>query len=239
VRPAPPEPARPDGLPALHPGVVPPEDAATLVRAFGIEPGAAVVCAGEDAAARAGHELGYPAVAKLVDPEVTHKSDVGGVRVGLGDERALRAAARELLEGRPDARVLVQPEASGVEVIVGGFRDPQFGPVVVAGLGGVLVEVLGDSVLRLAPVDEDEAAAALRSLRGFPLLAGARGSEAADLDALAGAVAGVSRLLAAVPEVTELDLNPVLASPRGATAVDVRIVVDAPVADGEDSTAPF
>jgi acyl-CoA synthetase (NDP forming) len=135
----------------------------------------------------------------------------------------VREALEELRRLDPDGGVLVQPQLGGVEVIVGGARDPAFGPLVLVGLGGVLVEVLRSSVVRLAPIDEREAAAALRSLRGFQVLTGVRGRPAADVDALVRTVVGVSRLMAAVPGVAELDLNPVLASPGGAVAVDVRV----------------
>jgi hypothetical protein len=157
-----------------------------------------------------------------------HKTEAGGVRLGLADEAAVRAAVRDLLALDAGARVLLQAQLSGQEVIVGGFRDPQAGPVVMVGLGGVFVEVLADVVFRLAPIDEQEAAEALGSLRGYPILAGARGRPGADLEALATTLAGASRLLVALPEIAELDLNPILAAPYAATAVDVRILTVPP-----------
>ena len=120
--------------------------------------------------------------------------------------------------------MLVQPMTEGTEVVVGGLRDPVLGPIVMVGLGGVLVELLGDVAFRLAPVTAGEARAAIASLRGAGVLAGARGRPAADLDALAATVVAASRLIAAVPEVSELDLNPVLAGQDGAVAVDVRVI---------------
>jgi acyl-CoA synthetase (NDP forming) len=136
----------------------------------------------------------------------------------------VRAAAAELLELDDQASVLVQPMASGTELVVGGLRDPALGPVVMVGFGGVLVEVLRDVAFRLAPITHDEATQAIGSLRGFKLLTGARGRPAADVDALAATVVAASQLIAGVPEIEELDLNPVLAGPGGALAVDVRIV---------------
>ncbi|MDX6654332.1 MAG: hypothetical protein QOH18_1042, partial [Solirubrobacterales bacterium] len=224
LRPAPPFPARPAGRPSVAPGLLEPVAAADLLRAYGVEVAAQRLAEAPDEAAALAAELGLPVVAKLVSPGVVHKSDVGGVRVGLAEPEDVRAAARELLAIDPAGAVLLQPQHPGVEVIVGGFRDPQFGPVVAVGLGGVLVEVLRDVAFRLAPVTEDEALEALRSLRGRAVLEGTRGRQGADLEALARTVAAASRLLAAEPDVAELDLNPVLASPRGAVAVDIRVV---------------
>jgi hypothetical protein len=136
----------------------------------------------------------------------------------------VRAAAEALLELDPRARVLVQPMAAGTELVVGALRDPALGPVVMVGFGGVLVEVLRDVAFRLAPVSEAEVEAAIASLRGFKLLTGVRGRPAADLRALARTVVAASQLIACLPGVAELDLNPVLAGPAGAVAVDVRIV---------------
>jgi acetyltransferase len=215
---------RPRRLPALGSGMVPPGVAAELVRAFGIEVVAQAVCTDEDEAAAAAARLGYPVVAKLVSERIVHKSDAGGVRLGLGGEGEVRAAVRDLLALDPEAGLLIQPQASGAEVIVGGFRDPQAGPVVMVGLGGVFVEVLADAVFRLAPIETEEAAEAIRSLRGFPVLAGERGGPPIDLSALAMTLASASRLMAALQEVSELDLNPVLCSPTGAVAVDVRLL---------------
>jgi acyl-CoA synthetase (NDP forming) len=214
---------RPAGLPALGAGPVSPDAAADLLRAFGVEVAPQALCVGEEDAAAAATRLGYPVVAKVVSERLAHKTEAGGVRLGLADEAAVRAAVRNLLALDAGARVLLQAHCSGTEVIVGGFRDPQAGPVVMAGLGGVFVEVLADVVFRLAPIDEEEAAEALGSLRGYPVLAGARGRPRVDLGALSTTLAGVSRLLVALPEIAELDLNPVMATPEGATAVDVRI----------------
>jgi acetyltransferase len=216
--------AAPKTVPALPAGVVAPDVAAALVSAFGIRLPDQAVCEDVDGAVAAASEIGFPVVAKLVSPRFVHKSDAGGVCLDLANAAAVRVAATHLLGLDPSGRVLIQARASGQEVIVGGYRDAQLGPVVMAGLGGVLVEVLADTVFRVAPIDEEEAADAWRSLRGWRVLAGMRGRPGADSDALAGTLAGASRLLAAVPEISELDLNPVLASPAGAVAVDVRIV---------------
>jgi acetyltransferase len=225
IRPPPPAAERPAGLAPLAAGLVPPDAAAAVAAAFGIEVAPSALCDSEEEAVAVATRLGYPVVAKVGGRSFVHKSDVGGVWLGLSDEAAVRAAARDLLRLDPDGRVLIQAQRAGEEVIIGGLRDPQAGPVVMVGLGGVLVEVLADVVFRMAPIDAEEAAAALRSLRGYPVLAGARGRPGVDLDALATTLASASRLLVAVGEISELDLNPVLASSDGATAVDLRILV--------------
>jgi acetyltransferase len=214
----------PADLPAVGEGLLEAGAAARLARAFGIRVPEQAVCADPASAAEAAARIGFPVVAKLAGGRHVHKSDAGGVRLDLGDAGAVRAAAADLLALDDEARVLVQPMAAGTELVVGGLRDGALGPVVMVGFGGVLVEVLGDVAFALAPVGEAEAIAAIESLRGYRLLTGVRGRPAADLQALAATVVAASQLIAAVPEVSELDLNPVLAGPDGALAVDVRIV---------------
>jgi acetyltransferase len=229
----------PGGLPEVGPGVLAPDAAAQLASAFGVDVPEQVVCPDPDAAAAAAERLGFPVVAKLAGGRHVHKSDAGGVRLDLHDAAAVREAAASLLALDTGARVLVQPMVDGIEVVVGGLRDPELGPVVMVGLGGVLVEVLADIAFRLAPVTEAEAVEALESLRGFRLLAGVRGRPPAGLRALAATVVAASQLIAAVPEIAELDLNPVLAGAERAVAVDVRIVGAAapprPTATGTDA----
>ena len=168
-----------------------------------------------------------------LSPAAVHKTDVGAVRLGLEGPDAVRAACEAMgmrlereLPGAPVEGFAVQPQVpAGVEVIVGFRRDRAFGPVVVVGLGGTLVEVLADVALRVAPVDHGQARAMLRELSGRALLEGVRGAPPADLDALADLVVRVSELAAAAPEeVAELELNPVLVRPegQGCVAVDVR-----------------
>jgi len=183
------------------------------------------LCASPSAAAAAGRRLGYPVVAKVAHPGLTHKTEARGVRLGLGTAAAVRRAARDLLALADGAGVLVQPQGRGVELVVGGLRDPQFGPVVLAGLGGILVEARDDVALAVAPVDEAAAIALLRSLRGSAVLDGMRGQPAADLPAVARVIVRVGRLLADAPQILELDLNPVLAGGQGCVAVDWRIRV--------------
>lgn len=220
------DPPRPAAVPPRdHGDLSDPEQARQLLVASGIACAASALVETPDAAGAAADRLGYPVVAKVLHADLSHKSDVGGVRVGLADATAVRAAAGELLALRPGARVLVQEQRSGVEVVVGGLRDPAFGPAVMVGLGGVLVEVLDDVVFALAPVTAAYAETLLRSLRGAAVLDGVRGAPAVDVAALAAVVVAVGDLMLADPDLAELDLNPVLAGPDGATAVDWRLAV--------------
>jgi acetyltransferase len=179
---------------------------------------------GETAVAAAGR-VGYPVVAKVDHPELTHKSDVGGVRLGLADEAAVREAVADLLGLAEGAGVLLQRQHEGVELLVGGLRDPEFGPVVMAGLGGVLVETWRDVQLAVAPVSGAEAVGLLRSLRGAAIFGGLRGHPAIDLGPVASVIVRVGELLADHPQISELDLNPVLATETGCVAVDWRIQI--------------
>jgi len=207
-------------------------EAATVLSAHGVaQPREALADTRADAVLAA-RRLGFPVVLKLCSPDILHKSDVGGVRLGLGDELQVGIVFDELrsIAAARAARwggVLVQEQVPGdVEVIVGARHDSVFGPVVLAGLGGILAELLGDSAVRLAPVSPDVAHEMLRELRGYRLLAGYRGRPAVDLAALAALVATVSRVACDLP-VGELDLNPVLvrAGAPGAIAVDRRLVL--------------
>lgn len=184
-----------------------------------------VTCSDVPRAVDAAERFGYPVVCKVVHPDLVHRSDVGGVRLDLTGPDAVRTAARALLGLADGARVQVQPQLSGVEVALGGLRDPEFGPVVMVGLGGIFVEMLDDVAFGLAPLRLEDAHRLMASLRGHGVLAGARGREPTDLDAVASAVVAVGDLLLARPEIAELDLNPLLAGPRGAVAVDWRITI--------------
>ena len=186
----------------------------------------------EDEVLAAWRDLGRgPVAIKLDAPGLAHKSDMGGVRLGLRDEASLRAATVQLRAAAADAGIvarglLVQPMAPpGVELIVGGRRDAAFGPLVLVGLGGVLAEVLDDVALALAPVRPEEARAMLGRLRGRRLLDGPPGAPAPDASAIAALVSAVGRHLAASPDVAEIDLNPVVAGPWGALAVDALVVL--------------
>ncbi|HCA85003.1 MAG TPA: CoA-binding protein [Streptomyces sp.] len=174
-----------------------------------------------------------PVVLKIVSPDILHKTDAGGVVVGLTTASEVRTAFRRIVASArayaPDARIdgiqVQQMLPPGQEVIIGAVTDPTFGKVVVFGLGGVLVEVLNDATFRLAPVDDDEAASMLDSIDAAEVLRGVRGAKPADREALTGQIRRVSQLVTDFPEIAEVDLNPVIATPEGAVAADIRIIL--------------
>jgi len=180
----------------------------------------------EDEACRLAAEFGYPVAMKIDGAGIQHRTDIGGVRVGLDSEPRVRQAWRDLIAvgaDLPGAGVLVQPMTDGVELFVGGVRDEQFGPVVLCGTGGVLLEFIDDTAAGLAPLDEADALRLITATRAHRLLRGFRGSPAADLAQLAAAVAAISRVVAG-PDVLALDVNPLIALPAGVAVVDAKIV---------------
>jgi acyl-CoA synthetase (NDP forming) len=224
--PRPPAPGSPE-LPAQRP--LPELDgyfgARALLGAAGIEFVAArSVPAGGDVEAVAG-ELGYPVVVKALG--TLHKSDVGGVVVGIAGPDELRAAVADLRRRLDPPGFSVErmaPVHDGLELIVGAGRDPRFGPVAAVGLGGIYTEIFGDVAVGLAPLDVAEAERMLYSLRGAPLLAGARGRPPCDVRAAAEAAVALSRVAASHPGIAEIEINPLLVTPDGAVALDARVI---------------
>ncbi len=186
-----------------------------------------------DEARKHADELGYPVVLKIVSNDIAHKSDVGGVKLNLENGDQVAAAYDEIManarKAEPNASIQgisVQKMAKpGTEVIVGMTTDPQFGPVMMFGLGGVMVEVMKDVAFRVVPLSDRDARQMITDIKGKAILDGVRGQPPADVSALANTILKVSEFVAAHPEVKELDLNPVLAYEDGAVAVDARIVI--------------
>ena len=216
--------------PQLGTRVLPERESLELLAADGLSVTERRLAIDPDEAVEAADALGYPVVLKLDATALAHKTEIGGVRLGLIGPDGVRAAAAELLAiGRTQAiglrGLLVEPEAApGIELIVGLRRDPQFGPLVLVGLGGVLAEVLDDVAVELAPVRPAEAAAMLERLRGARILDGVRGSPAVDRAAIIRLIVALAELGWARPELLEVDLNPVIAGPGGALAVDALVV---------------
>jgi len=179
-------------------------------------------------------EIGYPVVLKIVSPDIIHKSDAGGVMVNLKNPNEVSNAYKKILENvkRYNAKariagVLVQEMApQSTEVIVGAIKDPQFGPTIMFGLGGIFVEVLKDVNFRIAPLTENDAMEMIIQLKAYPLLKGFRNMPAADISALEQILCEVSHLVMENPEIKELDLNPIMAYQKGAKTVDARIILE-------------
>lgn len=211
-------------------------EARTILEAYGLPIPQSEIAASVGDAVTVARRIGYPVVLKIASPDILHKTDVGGVRVGLRDEQEVRDAF-ELMTYRaqrylPEARLwgcLVQEMArpGGLEVLIGMKRDPQFGPLVTFGLGGIYVEALQDVTFRIAPFSPQEARAMLEEIRAHAILEGVRGQPPADKDALVDALLRVGQLAQDFPEIVELDINPLVVYPQGegVLAIDMRLVL--------------
>ena len=201
-----------------------------------------IVATGAEEAVKLAQKIGYPVAVKLASHQIVHKTEMGGVHLDLADEQAVRNSfeairARfaqmnklEAMEG-----VLVQPMLSGgVEVMIGMTRDPLFGPLIAFGLGGIHVEILGDVQFRVAPLTGRDATEMVRTIKGYRLLTGYRGQPAVDLKAIEEVLLRVSQLVEAIPQINEIDLNPVFALPegQGCKIVDARIRIELPQRTG-------
>ena len=179
-------------------------------------------------------EMGFPVVLKIASADVVHKSDIGGVKVGLANAAQVKNGYREIMaavkEHQPEAAidgVSVQPMARpGVEVIIGMTKDAQFGPVLMFGLGGILVEILKDVSFRIVPLERRDAAEMIRDIKGYPVLEGYRGQPPVKVSALEDMLLKVSEFVDKNPQIKELDLNPVFAYSDGAVAVDARVILE-------------
>ncbi|TCO20398.1 acyl-CoA synthetase (NDP forming) [Kribbella steppae] len=209
---------RPDG------GWIDPQHAEQLLQCAGIPVVDAVQASTRKEALATAQVVGYPVVLKTAAEGVVHKTDVGGVRVGLVDEQAAEAAYDEIAAATGDGHVVVQAMApAGTELVIGMVRDPLFGPIVMAGSGGVLTDLMADRRWRGLPLTDLDAAEMVRSLRCAPLLAGYRGADPADEAAVLDVLHRVAWLCETVPQIAELDINPLRAAPSGAFAVDIKL----------------
>jgi acetyltransferase len=210
-------------------------EAAEILRIYGIPMIRGVPVPDEEEAIQAARELGFPVAMKVIAKEISHKSDVGGVQLNLRSEAGVAAAYRDMVQriqqSYPEAKiegVLIQPMATGGrELIIGGRQDEQFGPVVMVGLGGIFVEIFGEVALRVAPISRREAREMIDELRGIAMFKGARGSKPSDLEAVIGALLRLSQLLCDLPEIREIDINPlrVFQEREGCLGLDVRMIL--------------
>jgi acetyl-CoA synthetase (ADP-forming) len=208
-------------------------EAKTVCLEYGIPTPEFLVAATADEAIDCSEKIGYPVVLKIVSPDISHKTEVGGVQVNIHDFREVRDAfdkitdnARRYKSGAKILGVLVQKMApAGTEVIVGAVKDLQFGQMLMFGLGGIFVEIYKDVTFRLAPITEADAAEMLKEIRAYVLLRGYRGQPPADETALTKILIRVSKLVTDYPQIDELDLNPIMVYSTGASVVDARIVL--------------
>jgi len=208
-----------------------------LIREAGLPVVEARLAVNEEDVERISDQLGFPVALKVISPDIIHKSDAGGVRLGLADGARAAEAYRDMIASitkqypKADIRgVSVQKMARpGVEVIIGMTKDPQFGPALMFGLGGVLVEVLKDVSFRVVPLTKRDAQEMIREIKGYPILEGYRGQEPADIGLLEELLLKVSEFVNRSPEVKELDLNPVFAYRDGAVVVDARVILESSV----------
>ena len=208
-------------------------EAKAILREAGIPATAATLARTREEALGQANAMGYPVVLKVVSRDIAHKSDAGGVQLNLVNGEAVAAAFDAIManvhKAEPNARIdgvsVQQMARPGTEVIVGMTTDPQFGPVMMFGLGGIMVEVLKDVSFRIIPLSEKDAGQMINEIKGKPVLDGVRGQPPADIAALRATILKVSQLVEQHPEIQELDLNPIFAYPDGVLAVDARIVV--------------
>jgi acetyltransferase len=202
---------------------------------YGIPTVPSVIAMQVEEAQAAAEEIGYPVAIKIVAEQISHKSDVGGVQLNLRNGPAVAEAFEEMMERihqvNPEAQldgILVQPMVTGGrELILGGRQDPQFGPVVLVGLGGIFVEIFEESQVRVAPISQRTAEEMIQDLRGYQILTGARGHKPVDIDSVIEAILRLSQLLTDFPEIKELDINPlrVFYAGEGCRALDARIIL--------------
>lgn len=208
-------------------------EAFQLVKHYGIPSPEVVVVKSPEEARELADRVGYPVALKIVSPDITHKSDVGGVKLGLKNAEETARAVDEMLKTvksrAPNARIvgvlMYNMAPQGLEVIVGGVRDGIFGPVIMFGLGGIFVEVLKDVSFRITPITLNDALDMLSEVKSAKILEGYRGQPAIDKKAIADIIVKTARLMEENPEIESIDLNPVMAYSKGAIAVDARVIL--------------
>jgi acyl-CoA synthetase (NDP forming) len=208
-------------------------EANEVCKLYGLPVARVKVATSPDMAVQWFEEMGTPVVLKIVSPDILHKSDAGGVVVGLNDSKAVREAYQKIMDNvkkyKADAKlvgVLVSEMApQSTEVIVGTTNDPTFGPTIMFGLGGIFVEVLKDVSFRVAPISKEDAYDMIKEIKAYKVLTGIRGQEPADQDALAEILLNVSKLVTERSDISSIDLNPVFVYGKGAKVVDTRIIL--------------
>ena len=203
-----------------------------LLKKYKIPFAKAKVCQNQKEAASFGQEVGYPLVLKIVSPDILHKTDIGGVKSGIKNERDLKRGFNEIISSARSVKtniliegVLVQKMVLGKEVLIGMKRDKIFGPVLIFGLGGIFAEVLKDISLGLPPLDRREARQMIKEIKGFPLLKGVRGQEGVNIAKIEEIIVNLGKLALEEKSIREIDLNPVMVDKREAVVVDARFLI--------------
>ena len=211
-------------------------EAKAICAQYGITTPEFDVASNAEEAVNSAKKIGYPVVMKIVSQDILHKTDAGGVKVGLESEAEVKSGFEEILQNakkyKKDAKiagVLVQKMApSSTEVIVGALKDPQFGQTLMFGIGGIFVEVLKDVTFRIAPIVEKDAKEMIKEIKAYPILKGYRNTPPADEGAIVKILLNVSKLIMAHPEINQMDLNPIMVYENGASVVDARIILEKP-----------
>jgi len=209
-------------------------EAKELIKQAGVSVNDTKLAVSREEAISISEQLGFPVVLKIASPDVVHKSDAGGVKLGLSTSEQVGKAYDDILAAikkeYPKAviqGISVQKMATpGVEVIIGMSKDAQFGPVLMFGLGGIMVEIMKDVSFRIVPLTKRDAAEMIREIKGYPMLEGYRGQEPVDIASLEDLLMKLSNFAEQNPEVKELDLNPIFAYSKGALAVDARVILE-------------
>lgn len=209
--------------------------ARAIVQAYGFRVPQSEIAIDAEDAVKIAQKIGLPVAMKIASPDVLHKSDIGAVRINLRDTDAVRTAFSEIVantkQWMPDARItgvtVQEMIVHGCDIIVGMSKDPQFGPMIMVGLGGIHVEVMKDVAFRIAPISKAEATSMLTELRAYPILRGIRGEKSVDMEALVNSIVMLSQFVCDFPEIVEMDINPlrVFHGQKGAIAIDVRITI--------------
>jgi acyl-CoA synthetase (NDP forming) len=209
------------------------EESREIMEAAGIPFNGSGLATSPEEAVKLAEEIGYPIVMKIVSPQVIHKTDVGGVKVGMSTAEEVEKAYNEILESvkshKPEAEIvgiLMEEMVKGTEFIVGTTQDLQFGPMIMFGVGGVYVEVYKDVSFRLIPISKGDALEMLTELKGKAILEGVRGLPKAEPEQVAEILMSVSKLMEENKEIAEMDINPLMITKRGAIAVDARIILE-------------
>ncbi len=205
-----------------------------ILRAYSIPTTMDRLATSAENAATIASKIGFPVVLKIHSHDITHKTEVRGVKLDLKDEEEVKKAFNEVInkvkQNKPEAKIkglLVQNLAPpGREVIIGVNRDPQFGPIIVFGLGGIFVEVLKDVSFRLPPISKKEAISMMKEIKGYPILEGIRGAPSVDIISVADVMEKTSKMVMDLPEIMELDMNPIILYEKGLTVVDARVIIN-------------